>query len=221
MIYIQHRTNSIKDLILTDEKYGVEIDLRNHGKDLIVVHDPFDDQEINFEQWLSEFKHKFLIINVKEEGLEPKIFELLSNFHIKNYFILDESIPYILKYSRMGVPNFAIRVSEFEVCNTALEISKNLKGMNLNIDWIWADSFTGKPLDVDAIWSLKEAGFKICQVSPELHHVENPDIWIDLINNFHDQINSNKKYTYIPDMVCTKRPDLWENFMKTRPSISK
>ena len=86
MIYIQHRVNSIEDLMLTDSKYGVEIDIRNHGQELIVVHDPFLDQEINFENWLKYFKHNFLIINVKEEGLEPKIFDLLDfiliEFHL-------------------------------------------------------------------------------------------------------------------------------------------
>ena len=212
MIYIQHRVNSIKDLKLTDSKYGIEIDIRNHGQELIVVHDPFLDQEINLESWLKHFKHKFLIVNVKEEGLEPKIFNLLSKFNIMNYFILDESIPYILKYSRMGISNFAIRVSEFEVCETALNISQNLNTLNLNVEWVWADSFSGHPLKTETIRSLKDSGFKICQVSPELHHVDNPDSWEKLINNFQSEMNFNDDYAYMPEMICTKRPDLWESF---------
>ena len=41
MDYIAHRINTIKQLKLLDNKYGIEIDIRDDGKDLIIVHDPF------------------------------------------------------------------------------------------------------------------------------------------------------------------------------------
>ena len=53
MICVQHRANKIEDLISTESKYGVEIDLRNHGNDIILEHDPFISNGVSFEDWLS------------------------------------------------------------------------------------------------------------------------------------------------------------------------
>ena len=41
MILISHRANSISQLVNLDKKYGVEIDIRDDRKSLIIVHDPF------------------------------------------------------------------------------------------------------------------------------------------------------------------------------------
>ena len=41
MDYIAHRINSISQLKKLNSDYGVEIDIRDDKKDLVVVHDPF------------------------------------------------------------------------------------------------------------------------------------------------------------------------------------
>ena len=41
MQLISHRVNKLEDLKKLDKKYGVEIDIRDDGKKLIIVHDPF------------------------------------------------------------------------------------------------------------------------------------------------------------------------------------
>ena len=41
MLYIAHRINTIKELLKVPKKYGVEIDLRDHGDKIILQHDPF------------------------------------------------------------------------------------------------------------------------------------------------------------------------------------
>ena len=64
MIIIKHRVNSIEDLKKTSNKYGVEIDLRSYGQQIIVDHEPFR-KSITFIKWLRFYKHKFLILNVK------------------------------------------------------------------------------------------------------------------------------------------------------------
>ena len=40
MELIHHRRNSIEDLEATDAKYGIEVDIRSNGHDLIIHHDP-------------------------------------------------------------------------------------------------------------------------------------------------------------------------------------
>ena len=53
-----------------------------------------------------------------------------------DFFILDESIPYIRKYAFEEIPNFSLRVSEFESVETAVALSLNLKSHNPYMDWI-------------------------------------------------------------------------------------
>ena len=71
MEIIHHRRNSIKKLKSTFIKYGIEVDIRSNQNDLIINHDPFL-EGVKFSDWHMHFKHKFLIINVKEDGLEEK-----------------------------------------------------------------------------------------------------------------------------------------------------
>ena len=91
MIYIAHRKNTIDELIETDLKYGVEIDLRSYNGNVILHHDPMSVGE-DFDNWLRYYNHNFLILNVKEEGLETSIIKYLNKYRIENYFFLDQSI---------------------------------------------------------------------------------------------------------------------------------
>jgi hypothetical protein len=72
----------------------------------------------------------------------------------------------IYKLSNEGIRNIAIRFSEFEGLDTVL----NMKG---KIDWIWVDCFTKNPLTREIYQILKNAGFKLCFVSPELQNQNN------------------------------------------------
>ena len=67
-LIICHRKNTVKELIKTPNKYGVEIDVRSYKNKIILNHEPLRNGEI-FENWLKNFNHQFLIVNVKEEGL--------------------------------------------------------------------------------------------------------------------------------------------------------
>ena len=212
MICIQHRLNNLEDLRVSNKCYGVEIDIRSHGCDLYVVHDPFSTQAVKLTDWLKEFNHPFLVANVKEEGLEPLLLDMLANAKVPDFFILDESIPYIRNYALKGVPNFALRVSEFESAQTALNLANYLKKRGKRVDWIWVDSFTGELLPNADVIALKAAGFKLCQVSPELHHVNNPKSWIGHISSFKLKlIQAGSSYIW-PDMICSKHPEIWAEF---------
>ena len=41
MNFISHRVNTIEALEATDQAYGVEVDIRSHGSQLVIHHDPF------------------------------------------------------------------------------------------------------------------------------------------------------------------------------------
>ena len=207
MLFIDHRRNTIAQLKETNPRYGVEVDLRNHGQEIIVTHDPFITEGDRFENWLEHYRHKFLIANVKEEGLEERLTSLFAKHGVKDYFILDESFPFIRKWALQGLHQFAVRVSEFEDHHTPLNLQHSLKEGGKQIDWIWVDGFTGAPLETETAKELQTAGFKLCYVSPELHHVPEPASWERRANDF---IATLKATPIIPDAVCTKLPQKWE-----------
>ncbi len=207
MLIIEHRCNNLGVLRAVPTEFGCEIDIRNHGKELIVIHDPFLEGGENLDDWLEGFNHKFLVVNVKEEGLEEELLKILKNKGLSNYFILDESFPYIRKWAMKGVEEFAVRVSEYESYKTALALASDLQKHNRKIGWVWADCFEGRPLPVIETNALKKSGYKICHVSPELHHLDTPGIWDDLVKTFIMDLISQG---VIPDAVCTKLPHLWK-----------
>ncbi|GGE24494.1 hypothetical protein GCM10011390_49910 [Aureimonas endophytica] len=214
MILIHHRRNSVAELDATSVEWGVEIDLRNHGDEILVTHDPFVTEAVKLETWLDHYRHRFLIANVKEEGMEPRLLRLLAERDITDFFILDESFPFIRKHALAGIPNFAVRVSEYESAETALNLARLLREAERSVDWIWADSFTGAPLPESDNRALKQADYRICVVSPELHHVPEPSSWQWRIEAFVAQLKEQDPAVGRPDMVCTKLPELWAEAMR-------
>lgn len=195
MKIIAHRRNTIETLRATPEKYGIEVDIRSIANRLVIHHDPFVDGE-SFEDWLAHYRHGTLILNVKEEGLEAKLIELMSSFSISDYFFLDQSFPFLIKWARLGEKRCAVRVSEFESIETAL----SLAGM---VEWVWVDCFTKFPLSSDDGARLREAGFRLCLVSPELQGRATEEEITKMQGELADR-------AIAIDAVCTKRPDLWE-----------
>ena len=61
--------------------YGVEVDVRSYGKKLILNHDALK-ESLSFDSWLKDFSHKFLIANIKEEGIERQVLKKLKKFDI-------------------------------------------------------------------------------------------------------------------------------------------
>jgi hypothetical protein len=191
---IAHRKNSVEDLLATPTQFGVEVDIRSHGQELIIHHDPFA-PGISFEDWFSHYDHGTLILNVKEEGLEERLIHLMQSRGCEDYFFLDQSFPYLVKWSGKGERRCAVRVSEFESVETALCLAGR-------VNWVWVDCFTRFPLRGEQAERLHKAGLRLCLVSPELQgrdaESEIPAL-IELLN----------QEGIVAEAVCTKRPDLW------------
>lgn len=188
---IRHRINTVELLLETSTLYGVEIDIRDNGDGLILHHDPFVKGEF-FIDYLKAYRHKFIILNTKCEGLEQSIIELMKDNHIDDYFFLDLSIPYLIKTIKNGCNKVAIRFSEYE----PLEFVRLFEG---KAEWIWVDCFTKNVLTPTVYHYLKQH-FKICIVSPELQG--HP---LDWINDFKQSFAN-----FEIDAICTKQPDLWK-----------
>ena len=198
MKLISHRRNTISELLATDSKYGVEVDIRSEGTQLIIHHDPCVAGE-SFDDWINVYRHGTLILNVKEEGLEVRLISLMKSKGIDDYFFLDQSFPFLVKWSKAGENRCAVRVSEYETIDTALTLAGK-------VDWVWVDCFTHFPLSEQNARRLKDAGFKLCLVSPELQG-RNAEIEIPQL------VSLLKERNISADAVCTKRPDLWETMV--------
>src|SRR3990167_1998804 len=101
MILVSHRRNTIEQLRETPTHYGVEVDIRSEGGRLIIHHDAFAGGE-DFERWLDHYRHRLLILNVKEEGLEQRLLALMAAKKIDAFFFLDQSFPFLVKTARAG-----------------------------------------------------------------------------------------------------------------------
>ncbi len=195
MEIIAHRINNSKELTSIPLDLGVEIDIRTDNDQLILSHDPFKKGEL-LEDWLDHFQHKTLILNLKEEGLENRVLELMYKFDISNFFFLDQSFPFLIKTLKKGIKNCAVRISEYESFETAI----NLKG---KVEWVWIDFFTKFPLNIDEVNILKKLNYKLCLVSPELQGYD-----LDKIIQLKEML---KNQSISVDAVCTKEYTLWKS----------
>lgn len=194
MLIIRHRRNTIEELSATPTEWGIEVDIRSQDDRLVIHHDPFEQGE-DFERWLAHYRHGLLILNVKEEGLEERLIDLMAQCDKSDYFFLDQSFPFLVRTSNRGERRCAVRVSEYESVDTALSLAGK-------IDWVWVDCFTKFPLQKSDADRLHEAGFKLCLVSPELQGRMDP-AEISALRALLDETG------IVAEAVCTKTPEHW------------
>lgn len=202
MQLIYHRINKVKDLRNIPSSAGVEIDVRYHHDDLILNHDPLDHHKLTIDTldyFLKNWCHAGpIILNLKTEGIEQQCIALMQKYNIQEWFFLDMSMPFFvkiannLKANNLNKNNLAVRFSEYEPIEHALSFKNKAA-------WIWVDCFNNLPLNAKNYAVIREANFKICIVSPELHSHSD-----DRIKEFRALLGDMKI-----DAVCTKRPELW------------
>ncbi len=161
MEYIAHRINTVAELKELPGEYGIELDLRD-GLDgrIYIQHNPFEPGE-DFEEYLKNYGHGTMILNIKSERIEFKALEMLRKYNVRQYFFLDSSFPMIYLLSGMGEKHVAIRISELEGLDTARKMAGRA-------NWIWVDCFTRIPIGKPEYAELRSLGYRLCFVSPEL-----------------------------------------------------
>lgn len=191
MLYILHRRNTVEELLAAKPEYGIEMDIRSFGSRLVVTHDPFVNA-VDFKEWLDAYKHKTLLLNIKEEGIEEAVLALVEQKGITEYFLLGLSFPVLVKMCQQGFRKIALRFSEYESMETVMNFAGKL-------DWVWVDCFDQMHLTKTSCERLSKH-FKICLASPELE------------GHSTDLIREYKKKIAGMDIaaICTKSPDLWE-----------
>lgn len=194
LIKVIHRVNQGSQLEKIPYSFGVEVDLRQWGNQIIVEHEPFVQGEC-FEEWLKSFHHKLIVLNIKSEGIEMRAVEMLyESFPEASYFLLDQSFPFLFKSIISKSLISGIRVSDIESFEQMIM---------LRSDWVWLDCHLGDwSYLTKALPIASKLGIKTCLASPELHG-RNVDQEVNQIKGILNQ--TNMKFS----AVCTKNPSVW------------
>jgi len=188
---LKHRCNNASDLVMLQNYNGFEIDIRTHKGKLICQHEPFlDGTDLN--EILENSSSNLIVLNVKEDGLEDHIVELLVKYGINKYFFLDQPMPSLIKSLKKGY-SCAMRSSDFESISLIEKIKPN---------WLWIDSFSGNwEHYISSIELSQKFHVSTCLVSPELQSRNSDEEYFLLKEKFGT--------LFYPDAVCTKDNLLW------------
>ena len=205
-MFISHRINYLDDISanIFNECDGIEFDIRDSNGQIIVQHDAFKEGQL-FSEFIKYCpSNKFYIVNVKSEGIEYDAIKTLESHNIYNFFLLDCSIPMIIKLGKSGETRIAARFSEYESIY-------NIKALHKYIKWVWVDVFTTVPITYDIFITIKRLNLNICFVSPELQ-CQN-----DKLEKYIEYLKDNKISL---DAVCSKqfnRFSWMQNFFSLSP----
>ncbi len=190
---IEAFTNSFKN------NFGIEFDVRDLDGSIVISHDiPLKSNNIILLSELLKLYKSFknnltLAINIKSDGLQLKIKELLNQYNIDNYFLFDMSVPDAINYHRNDFNNLYTRQSDYETLPSFYNIARGVWMDEFNKEWI------NKEILNDHLKNKKE----IVIVSPELHKKDNYlTRW-----KFYKTLNCVESLA-----ICTDYPDKAKNF---------
>jgi len=156
MIPIIHRVNNQENLETIPKDYGIEIDVRLNNNNLILSHEPSSFGE-NLSEYLKKYDHNLLVVNIKEDGIENDVIDILNNFGIERYFLLDIENSFLIQNHKNLGSNLSIRFSKLESISTV----KNFKN---TVSWLWIDTYEDFELNKEIAEIIQN--FKTCLVSP-------------------------------------------------------
>jgi hypothetical protein len=210
-VIFKHRQNNANEWVKND---GVELDVRLHGKDNILLsHDPID-YDIGFDLnaslmaclYNNEDLPKSIIVNVKTSGAEEIVAGDLSTAGVYDFYFLDSQIPDILRLSKLDEfkGKFIIRVSDVESYNE--EFMKRIQPKYIWADWSNFENFDADLYDhfINTLTRQINDDQELIIVSPELYNLD----YSYLIPTVAEIITRHGHSS-----VCTKNKTLWEELI--------
>ena len=180
--------------------FGTETDIRDYKGQLVISHDIADEKCISVKEMFNIYtKHDStlpLALNIKADGLQIKLKELLQEYKIKNYFVFDMSVPDGLQYLRHNIKSFT-RESEYETIPSFYDEACG----------IWLDEFQGHWINKEVIENHIKNNKQICIVSPDLHKREYKKEW-----QHYKEIEKELGIDNL--MICTDYPEEAKEFFR-------
>lgn len=207
MIILSHRgywkEEKEKNQVIAFERsfslgFGTETDIRDYNSELVISHDIADEDCISVEDFLKIYNSYDqtlpLALNIKADGLQSKLKELLNKYNITNYFVFDMSVPDGLGYLKENIKAFT-RESEYEEIPSFYHKSCG----------IWLDEFKSHWITKETIEKHIKNNKQICIVSPDLHKREYKKEW-----QHYKDIEKELKINNL--MICTDYPKEAKDF---------
>lgn len=179
MKFLSHRgvwkTKSEQNTLAAFEKsfmdgFGCELDIRDCDGQLVISHDlptaPYLLLEAVFQCYKNVNCDVPIAINIKADGLQVLLKELIDKYAITNYFVFDMSVPDTLGYEKNQL-KFFTRHSEYEPYPALYEKAKG----------VWLDCFESDWWHIKDVEKHLQEGKLIALVSPELHRREYQNVW--------------------------------------------
>jgi len=159
--------------------FGIETDIRDLDGTLVLSHDPprHYTNPLKLEWLLRQIVLKEsqsrLALNIKSDGLEPLITDILKSFNLdsNNVYVFDMSIPDSISYVESETQVY-LRISEFESLTPLLNKASG----------IWLDCFDGESSQAEMAKSLLSSGIRTAVVSSELHKRDHEPLWKSILD---------------------------------------
>jgi hypothetical protein len=211
MIILSHRGYwkeiSEKNQLISFERgfklnFGTETDIRDHKGELVISHDISDEKSILVKEFFkiyNQYNNTLpLALNIKSDGLQIKLKELLEEYKITNYFVFDMSVPDGLQYLKQNI-NYFTRESEYETMPSFYDEAYG----------VWLDEFKGHWISKEIIEKHVDNNKQICIVSPELHKRTYEKEWA-CYKEIEQQLN------IVNLMICTDYPKIAQEFFNEK-----
>jgi hypothetical protein len=172
--------------------FGTETDLRDLAGALVISHDPPNQGALPadalFRLYCETGAGLPLALNVKADGLQALLLPLLDVLAAKDCFVFDMSVPDALAWLRTGVPVFT-RHSDVE----------QTPAFYPEATGVWLDAFRDDWWSVSTLRRHRQAGKRVCVVSPELHGRDPRRAW--------ETLNTSDLRGDDQVLLCTDRPE--------------
>ncbi len=156
------------------EGFGIETDIRDYCGRLVISHDIANETCLSVGDLISFYIdgsfESTLALNIKADGLQGLIENMVVEKGISNYFLFDMSVPEMVVNKERNL-KFFTRHSDIEEMPVMYEYS----------DGVWLDSFYKENwISAETIEKHLNNHKRVCMISPEIHGFSNLWLWEEL-----------------------------------------
>jgi len=156
------------------EGFGIETDIRDYCGRLVISHDIANEMCLSVGDLVSFYIdgsfESTLALNIKADGLQRLVENVVVEKGVLNYFLFDMSIPEMVVNKERNL-KFFTRHSDIEEMPVMYEYS----------DGVWLDSFYKENwISVETIEKHLSNHKRVCMISPEIHGFSNLRLWEEL-----------------------------------------
>lgn len=178
--------------------FGTETDIRDFNGELVISHDIASIECLSVDLFFKLYKSINdtlpLALNIKSDGLQLKLLDLLEKYSIENYFVFDMSIPDGLNYLKKDF-NVFTRQSEYELQPSFYDKAAG----------VWLDEFNDHWISKAIIKKHLDNNKSVCIVSPDLHKRNYLNEWKNY-KEYDREMNFNNL------IICTDFPEEAKTF---------